>query len=199
MNRSLVSVSLLFAVLIAPAFAEAQVGGSKLHIGAGIALDVGGEVEFDPGEDDLDATFGLRGHLDYAVHEHISVGGLLRMSWWEPDEGALDRSFLLDLGPRVIGHYDWRDFRFYGGISPGLVLSAIDDDNGAYDADNPAVGFTLSLTVAGMEYWFSRKVGLFAELGWIGHWFEHDIEGTDGEIDIELSQALLEFGFVFGV
>jgi hypothetical protein len=198
-HRLLVLIALVVMPSIAPSLASAQVGGSRMHIGAGLALDVGGEAEFNDTDTDLDATIGLRGHIDYAVHRFVSVGGLVRLSWWEPDDyDIVDRSFLLDLGPRVIGHYDWREFRFYGGISPGLTISAIDDDNTGID--NPAAGFTISLTVAGAEWWFSRKVGLFAELGWVGHWFEHDLEGLNrGDVEIDLSQAMMEFGFVFGV
>lgn len=208
MHRLLVLLALIATVAMAPSFAAAQVGGSRMHIGAGFALDFGGEAEFDGFDYDLDATPGLRAHLDYAVHRYVSVGGLTRMSWWEPDGrrnwgpdgrwsvgGPVDRSFLFDLGPRVIGHYDWRDFRFYGGISPGLTLSVVDDDYN--NIDNPAAGFTVSLTVAGAEWWFSRKVGLFMELGWVGHWFEHELE-SGADVDIDLSQAMWEFGFVFG-
>lgn len=208
MHRLLVLLALTATVAMAPSLAAAQVGGSRMHIGAGFALDVGGEAEFDGYDYDLDATPGLRAHLDYAVHRYVSIGGLTRMSWWEPDGrsnwgpdgrwssgGPVDRSFLFDLGPRVIGHYDWRDFRFYGGISPGLTISAVDDDFNSFD--NPAAGFTVSLTVAGAEWWFSRKVGLFMELGWVGHWFEHELE-NGADVDIDLSQAMWEFGFVFG-
>jgi hypothetical protein len=200
-HRLIVLLASLAALSSAPSLASAQVGGPRMHIGAGFVLDVGGEIDFDTTPDyDLDATVGLRGHLDYAVHRYVSVGGLVRMSWWEPDDEAfgIDRSFLLDLGPRVIGHYDWREFRFYGGISPGLTLSAI--DHYTNDVDNPAAGFTLSLTVAGAEWWFSRRAGLFLELGWVGHWFEHDFDGVGvADLEIELSQAMMEFGFVFGV
>jgi len=208
LSRQVVLLSLLAALLgaatLVPEVASAQVGGSRMHIGAGLALDFAGEVEFERpqnltrGGDDLDATFGLRGHLDYQLHKFISLGGMARMSWWEPDYSvAIDRSFLFDLGPRLIGHYDWRDFRFYGGISPGLTISAMGDDG--IGVDNPAAGFTLSLTLAGMEWWFSRKVGLFVELGWVGHWFEHDSDVGAGDLEVDLSQGLFEFGFVFGV
>ncbi|MEO7737576.1 MAG: hypothetical protein ABIS11_05555 [Candidatus Dojkabacteria bacterium] len=201
--------AMLVVVLVFPGPAHAQVGGPRMHIGAGVALDFGGEVDFERpgiaglnayGNDDLDATFGIRGHLDYQLHKYISIGGMVRMSWWEPDYFlAIDRSFLLDLGPRLIGHYDWRDFRFYGGISPGLTISAINDDGNSVAVDNPAAGFTLSLTLAGMEWWFSRRVGLFVELGWVGHWFEHDSDFNQGDLEVDLSQGLFEFGFVFGV
>jgi len=207
LSRHVVLLSLLAALLgaLAPAHASAQVGGARTHVGAGIVIDFGGEFDLDRpqrinpyGNNNLDATFGLRGHLDYQLHKYLSLGGMLRMSWWEPDYSvAIDRSFLLDLGPRLIGHYDWRDFRFYGGISPGLTISAMGDDG--IGVDNPAAGFTLSLTLAGIEWWFSRKVGLFAELGWVGHWFEHDSDANQADLEVDLSQGLFEFGFVFGV
>jgi hypothetical protein len=200
-HRLLVLLALMALFGSAPSLASAQVGGPRMHIGAGFNADSGGEVEINDGDFDLDSTLGLRGHLDYMVHRYVSVGGLVRMGWWEPDDiNGIDRSFLLDLGPRVIGHYDWRDFRFYGGISPGLTISAIDDEGGDF-VDNPAAGFTISLTVVGAEWWFSRKVGLFAEIGWVGHWFEHDGDDPgDADVDIEMSQALLvPIGFVFGV
>lgn len=208
MHRPLVLLSLLASLLfvsllvVAPGRASAQAGGPRMHIGAGLAIDFGGEVdlqrtrEFGYGGDNLNATVGVRGHLDYAVHRHVSVGGLVRMSWWKPDYLlSIDRSFLLDLGPRVIGHYDWRDFRFYGGMSPGLTLSAIGDDG--INVENPAAGFTMSLTLAGMEWWFSRRAGLFVELGWVGHWFEHDNAYVPGGLDFHISQGLFELGFVF--
>lgn len=203
MQRFFVLSCILAGGLLWSTQAAAQVGGYRNHLGAGMALDFGGEVEFQRaqparGWDDLDATVGLRGHFDHQVHRYVSIGGMLRMSWWEPDYTlSVGRSFLLDPCFRVIGHYDWRDFRFYGGLAPGLTLSVINDDG--VGVDNPAAGFTMSLTVAGMEWWFSRKVGLFVELGWVGHWFEHDGMGATRPLDVHLSQGLFEFGFVFGV
>ena len=201
MHRYPLLLALVLA-LFTPAVASAQVGGSRLHVGAGLVLDFGGEAEFDrnvtAAEYDLDATPGIRGHLDYAVHRYVSIGGMARMSWWEADWiTSIDRSFLLDLGPRLVGHYDWRDFRFYIAMSPGLTISVVDDDG--IGVDNPAAGFTLSLTFAGAEWWFSDRVGLFTELGWVGHWFEHDGDPVDAELEVDLSQGLFELGFVFGV
>jgi hypothetical protein len=187
------------------ASASAQVGGPRDHLGVGMAIDFGGEVDFERGPpgrgwDDLDATVGIRGHWDHEIHRFISIGAMLRMSWWEPDyyfERAVGRSLLLDPSFRAIGHYDWRDFRFYGGLAPGLTLSAINDDG--VGVNNPAIGFTMSVTIAGMEWWFSRKAGLFVEMGWVGHWFEHDGDGGTPDLEVHMSQGLFEFGFVFGV
>jgi hypothetical protein len=204
-----IRTSLLAVVVVVACWsgsASAQTGGYRDHIGAGLAIDFGGEADFERGPSltrgwaDLDATIGIRGHWDHQVHRYISIGAMLRMSWWEPDfyyDSAIGRSFLLDPSFRAIGHYDWRAFRFYGGLAPGLTLSAIDDDG--IGVNNPAVGFTMSVTVAGMEWWFARKVGLFVELGWVGHWFEHDGSGSLPDLEVGLSQGLFEFGFVFGV
>jgi hypothetical protein len=199
-QRSLKLLWMVGALWALPALASAQERGPRLHLGAGLALDFGGELEVEDSVDtDLEATIGVRGHADYAVHRHVSVGGLVRLSWWEPDYAryGYDRSLLFDIGPRVIGHFDYRDFRFYSGLSLGLSLSAIDNDFTEFD--NPAFGPTLTLTVAGFEWWFARSTGLFAELGWVGHWFEQEIDGTDREVEFGLSQGLFEFGLVFGV
>ena len=201
--ESLALLALLTCLTSMPAAAAAQVGGPRLHLGVGLAIDFAGSAEFDRGpnfnhgQDDLKATVGLRGHADYAVHRHVSVGGMVRMSWWEPQfTPSIDRSFLFDLGPRVTGHFEWRDFRFYGGLSPGLTISAIDDQG--VNVSNPAAGFTMSLTLVGMEWWFNRRAGLFVEMGWVGHWFSHDNDRSLGSLDFHLSQGLFELGVVFG-
>jgi hypothetical protein len=205
-HRFIALLSLLACLSGVPALASAQEFGSNLHIGAGLALDLGGDMDFDLYDerllwrnDDLDATFGVRGHADYRVHRFVSVGGLVRMSWWKPDDYPFGRSFLFDIGPRVIGHYDWRAFRFYGGISPGLTISVLNDDPPLTLAyDNPSAGFTLSFTVAGAEWWFRRDIGLFLEMGYVGHWFSHDVSHTYRDADFTLGQMMLETGFVFG-
>ncbi|MET0341278.1 MAG: hypothetical protein ABW252_09755 [Polyangiales bacterium] len=198
MQRALLLLLIVGALGAQATSASAQARGPRLHAGVGFALDFGGDVEFDDRSDiDLDPTVGLRGHLDYAVHRHVSVGGLARLSWWEPDAPfGQDRSFLFDLGPRVIGHFDYRDFRFYSGLSLGVTISVLNDDWATFD--NPGVGPTLTVTVVGAEWWFGRRTGLFAELGWVGHWFEHDLELSNREVDLSLSQGLFEFGLVFG-
>jgi hypothetical protein len=33
----------------------------------------------------------------------------------------------------------------------------------------------------------------------LGHWFEHDSDVNAADLDVDLSQGLFEFGFVFGV
>jgi hypothetical protein len=190
----------------APTRAFAQQGGADLRIGAGIALDFAGEVDTEfpgPGrtpDDDLKATPGLRVHLDYDIHRYVSIGGLVRASWWEADDDYYwnDRNFLMDIMLRVAGHYDWRDFRFYLALTLGPTISALNEDDAIGDAfDNPGVGVAAGLT-PGAEWWFSRHAAVFLEIfGWNGHYFSHEFEGSSRDVDLSLNQVSLQVGFVF--
>ncbi|MDB4985459.1 MAG: hypothetical protein JWN04_637 [Myxococcaceae bacterium] len=207
MHRSRLPLWLLTSLTLllgAPCGAAAQERGPRLHVGAGMVLDFAGDVELDrgaiynPGHDGLRATPGIRGHVDYQLLRHLTLGGMARMSWWEPSyTPRIGRSFLFDLGPRLLGKFDYRQFRFYGAISPGLTVSAVRDYG--IGVNGAAAGFTLSITAAGLEWWFSRRAALFAELGWVGHWFSHDSDQGPGNLNFRLSQGLLELGFVFGM
>jgi hypothetical protein len=196
----LLALALVALTCWIPSLASAQQGGSKLRIGAGMVLDFGGEVDTDvpgpdPRDDDLKLTPGLRGHLDYDLHRYVSLGGFLRFSWWEADDTFEDRSFLFDIGPRLTGHYDWRDFRFYIAFMPGLTISALNDDVGG-QIDNPGFGMAVALT-PGFEWWFSRKAALFVEMfGWSGHFFSHDFD-FGGDIDFANNQVLWQLGVTF--
>lgn len=186
------------AALAAPSLAFAQQGGSDLRIGAGMVLDFGGEADYDRPirDDDLEATVGVRAHLDYDVARFLSIGGFARLSWWEGEDYLQDRNLLFELGPRVAGHYDWRDFRFYLAGMPGLVVSRIGDADD-YGLDNPALGFTMSIA-PGMEYWFNGDIAVYVEfLGWVGHYFEHDSDFGTQDRDINLNQVAFNFGVVF--
>lgn len=196
--------SSLFVVVLAaaaaPSLAFAQEGGSDLRIGAGMVLDFGGEADYDRPyrDDDLEATIGLRGHLDYDVARFLSIGGFARLSWWEGEDGIEDRSLLVELGPRIAGHYDWRDFRFYIAGMPGLVISRINDGDD-YGLDNPGFGFNMSIA-PGMEYWFNGDIAVYVEfLGWVGHYFDHDLDNVDRDLDFNLNQVAFNFGAVFSL
>ncbi len=189
---------------IGPARVSAQQGGADLRIGVGGVLDFAGEVEADfpgPGgspDDDLKLTPGLRAHLDYDIHRYVSIGGLVRASWWESDDDWADRSFLMDIMLRVAGHYDWRDFRFYLALTLGPTISVINDDDAIGDFfDNPAAGVAAGLS-PGAEWWFSRRAALFLEMfGWNGHYFSHEFEGGSSDVDFSLNQVSWQLGFVF--
>jgi hypothetical protein len=194
----------LFAGLaLVPSLASAQVGGSDLRLGLGMVLDFGGEVEFDndgPGDDDddLKLTPGIRAHLDYDIARYVSIGGAVKVSFWESDDVLEDRSMLFDLLARVNGHYDWRDFRFYGVLTIGPTISRINDGDD-YNLDNPAVGVAVQIA-PGVEYWFSNSVGLYLEMfGWSGHFFSHDYDVGDGDLEMRLNQVVWQLGVNFAL
>lgn len=181
----------------APTVASAQQGPARLRIGVGMVADFAGEADYDRPfrDDDLKVTLGVRGHLDYDIARYLSIGGFTRLSWWEADNRFADRSLLFDIGPRIAGHYDWRDFRFYLAAMPGLLISKLDNDYVGFD--NPAVGFTMSIA-PGVEYWFNSDIAVYTEfLGWVGHYFEHEFENNAGEADFSLNQIAFNFGIVF--
>ncbi len=181
----------------APSAASAQQAPAQLRIGAGMVVDFAGEGDYDNRgpDDDLEATLGIRAHLDYDIARWVSLGGFARLSWWEGDEILEERNMLFDIGPRIAGHYDWREFRFYLAGMPGLLISKLNNDYN--NIDNPAVGFTMSIA-PGVEYWFNSDIAVYTEfLGWVGHYFSHDIENSRGDIDISLNQVAFNFGVVF--
>ncbi|MFT3923566.1 MAG: hypothetical protein QM778_13630 [Myxococcales bacterium] len=187
-----------------PALASAQQGGDDLRLGFGAVLDFAGQVEADfpgPGgspDDHLKLTPGFRVHLDYDVHKYVSIGGMFRLAAWESDDDWEDRSLLFDLLLRITGHYDWRDFRFYLALTIGPTISKLNTDfDDAYR--NGAVGVAASLT-PGVEWWFSRRAGLFLEMfGWTGHYFSHEIEDTNADVDFSLNQVTWQMGIVIGL
>ena len=196
----------LVGLLAAVAPVEAQQGGPDLRLGAGAVVDFAGGVEYDysgPGptpDDSARATPGLRLHMDYDVHRNVSVGGLLRLSFWRGGDYypvSDGRNMLLDLNFRVNGHYDWRDFRFYGAFTIGPTISRLNRDS-ADAFDNPGVGVAAGIT-PGAEWWFARNVGLYLEMfGWSGHFFRHDLDGP-GSMHVRLNQVTWQFGFVFAL
>jgi hypothetical protein len=197
-HRSLKLVVLVACLAFVPSLAAAQVGGSDMRLGLGMVLDFGGEVELEndgpfDNDDELKLTPGIRAHLDYDLGRYVSVGGGVRLSFWEGDDVFEDRNMLFDILARINGHYDWRDFRFYGALTIGPTISRINDGDD-YNLDNPAVGIAVSIA-PGVEYWFSNRFGAFLEMfGWSGHYFSHDVDVGDGDLEFRLNQVVWQLG-----
>lgn len=203
MRRWLVFVGCLLLGLGALASgARAQQGGDPLRLGAGMVVDFAGGITYDPPgtgnsvHDSPRATPGLRVHLDYDVHRYLSVGGLVRMTFFRADDLDSGRNMLVDIAGRVNGHYDFKDFRFYATLMLGPAFSRMHDPG---SIDNPGVGLAVSFA-PGLEWWFSRKVGLFTEIfGWSGHFMRHDYAGVPGHLQVRLNQVLWQLGAVFAL
>ena len=185
--------------------AQSRRGSRGWRLGVGSGFDVGGEVDPEGPRNDqnLRATFLFRGHADVGVFERrkgealigIALGPKVRMSWWEAKDAPFeDRSFLFDILFGVYLTVDWNDLRFKHGPALGMLISAVDDD---VNLDNPAVGFVLDYTAAGVEWWFSAGMALFVDLGATLHFFTHDVDVGSGDVEMELRQMMMEGGIIF--
>jgi hypothetical protein len=191
-------------VLMATPRAHAQDGGEKLKLGAAMLIDFAGSVTRDPSarenaiSSSARATPGFRLHADYDVHRHVSVGGLLRFGFWRSEEEDSARNMLVDIVARVNGHYDFRDFRFYGVFMIGPSFDRLNSANRG-GLDNPGAGVALALS-PGVEWWFSRRFAAFTEiLGYSGHYFGHHYEGASGDVQFRIHQVLWQIGVLVGL
>jgi hypothetical protein len=195
------ALALGFVVLLGSLPVHAQQGGADLRLGTGAVLDFGGSAKVDTaagGERDgsLKATPGLRLHGEYDLSRWLSLGGAARLSWWKADGYGESRNLLFDVGPRVTGHFDFRDFRFYAAMTAGLALSNVQND-AVVNLENPAYGFALNVS-PGLEYWFGERVAVFFETGWSGHWFKHT-DPVGGDTRIGLGQVACQLGATFAL
>jgi hypothetical protein len=195
---------LLAACSLVSGHASAQEGGEKLRLGASMVIDFGGRVERDPSTrgntigSGARVTPGFRLHADYDVHRHVSVGGMLRFGFWRSDRQDSSRNMLVDVAARVNGHYDFKDFRFYGVFMLGPTFNRLRADNRG-GLDNPGVGAVIALA-PGFEWWFSRRFAAFTEiLGWTGHYFNHDYDGVSGDVTFRINQVLWQIGMLTGL
>jgi hypothetical protein len=143
-------------------------------------------------------TPGLRLHADYDVHHNVSVGGLVRFGFWRSERQDSARNMLVDLAARVNGHYDFKDFRFYGVFMLGPSFNRLHSEN-LGGLDNPGIGAAISVA-PGVEWWFSRRFAAFTEiLGWSGHYFRHDFDGAPGHTQFRIHQVLWQIGMLVGL
>jgi hypothetical protein len=203
----LISCSLCFvlcACLFASARASAQEGGEKLKLGASMVIDFAGSVERDPStrvnsvRSSARVTPGFRLHADYDVHRYVSVGGMLRFGFWRSEHQDSARNMLVDLAARVNGHYDFKDFRFYGALMVGPTFNRLNADNRG-GLETTGVGAVIAIA-PGFEWWFSRRFAAFTEiLGFSGHYWAHDYDGAPGSVQFRMNQVLWQIGMLVGL
>lgn len=203
----LVCVGVLLSLMCWTNTADAQRRRSARdwRVGVGGVFNVGGEVEVGPIDADLRATIGLRGHLDKGVFARdvgeviigISVGGQLALAWWAADDddypSLSDRNFLFDVVARVHLTIDWNELRVYLGPNPGMTVSVLNND-APFDS---TAGFVFRFVALGIEYFFKSNIAVFGELGFVGHYTEHDLNGAPGDENFEIRQTILDGGILF--
>ena len=177
-----------------------------------LMLGMGGDVELDPDgtavtvEDDLEVTVGGGVHFLYPVIKWFAIGGQVALQSWSPDS-ADDSNLLLDIVALPAGLLPLTDnVQLTLSVPIGISFDFIDDDfvgNNLVSAEvGTGVGFTIGIML-GAQFALSDSFGLLAELGFVGHGWEHEVEAAAGpvitsyDVEVNTSQFALNLGVDF--
>jgi hypothetical protein len=167
-----------------------------LRVYGGVSVALGGSRNYDFDSEfaetleellnrnsDLDATLGFQGGADYVVMDYFSIGGEMRFLWTKVD-GVADRDFLWDLVVKPRGRYAFKKIplEVYGALPLGLTVAGISGE------PEGKAGFNIGL-VGGANWFFTKKMGINAEVGWLFHRYGVDLQR--GSYDITMNQFLL--------
>jgi hypothetical protein len=176
-----------------------------LRINVGLHLGLGGDLklEADEGggesEDDLLVTPGLQAGADYVVMDYFSIGGELRLSWFNTDGGDdadIGRSMFFDLDVKPKGRYAFSKIplEVYGTLPLGLSVAAMNDDTGL----DGGAGFNLGFG-PGATYFFTDRIGINTEMLGVFHWWGVEAENGLGEASARTGQFYWFFNGVFAI
>jgi hypothetical protein len=121
---------------------------------------------------------------------------------WRPDVSgeAPSRNFYFDidffLRGRIPIEADPVAFQLWAGIPIGLSLSFLGEE-AAETAEGFGLGWNIGILFGGAVH-FTKKFGMFAEIGWMQHKMSHELAVGSGDVDFRLSQGNFNIGFVFG-
>jgi hypothetical protein len=167
-------------------------GPIRVYGGVSVALGGSRNYDFDSELDnifenlpntDLDPTLGFQGGADYVVMDYFSIGGEMRFLWTKMD-GVGDRDFLWDLDVKPRGRYAFKKIplEVYGALPIGLTVAGISGE------PEGKVGFNIGL-VGGANWFFTKKMGINAEMGWLFH--RYGVDFPLGSVDVTMNQFLL--------
>jgi hypothetical protein len=174
----------------------------RTHSMLAFHLGFGGDFEANSVEADLDSTLGLNLRVDIPVARYVLLGPLFQFGAWRPDVSGEtpDRSYYMDIDLFVRGRIpieaDPTAFQVWAGVPIGLTLSFLGEETGL-DLSGSGIGWNIGVLVGGAVH-FSKKFGMFAEIGWLQHKMNHEREVVDGDVDFRLAQGNFNIGFVFG-
>ena len=115
--------------------------------------------------------------------DYFSIGGETRFLWSKIGPAA-DRDFLWDIDVKPRGRYPFAKIplEVYGALPIGLTVAGIPNQ------PEGTVGFNVGL-VGGATWWFTSKMGVNTELGWVFHKYGRELFNV--ETDITMNQFLL--------
>jgi hypothetical protein len=161
----------------------------------------GGAVEVDAAKRDLVSTLGVNVRTDFPVARYILLGPQFQLGAWRPDgPNAPARSYYFDIdfrpALRLPLQADKTAFQLWLAVPIGLTLNFLDEEIDP-TLEGLAFGWNYAFAFGGAVH-FSKKFGMFAEVGWMSHRFSHNRAEASGKVDFEITQTLANFGFIFG-
>lgn len=153
-----------------------------------------GKVDWDGAARNSDTTLGFNLRADSPVAKYVLIGPMLQFGSWRR-EGAASHSYHVDLDlllrlrlPITTRHLS---YQVWVGMPVGVSLDFLRDEPGA----ELGIGWNIGALFGGAVH-FSPKFGLFAELGYQQHRFQHAREGQS-DLDLALRQPFTNLGIVF--
>ncbi|MBN1606409.1 MAG: hypothetical protein JW940_07230 [Polyangiaceae bacterium] len=167
----------------------------------GLHLGLGGSGDVNGGSQDLATTYGVNFRADYPVARYLLLGPMFQFGAWREDteNPTPTRDYYTDLDfylrGRVPIELGSMGVQLWAGIPVGLTLSILGSDPADVYSD-VALGWNIGVLLGGALH-FTKKFGLFLELGWMQHKMSHSSKTTGvGDADFKLSQTKLNVGFV---
>ena len=179
------------------AFAE------RVHSALGFHLGFGGTIEENAAERDPATTFGANLRTDIPVAKYVLIGPFLQFGAWRPDiPNPPTRDYYFDLDLLIRGRIpvdlEPMGLQAWIGVPIGLTLSFLGNDHmDSQNLDGFGLGWDVGFLLGGAIH-FSKRFGLFAELGWLQHRMSHDHRVGTGSTDLRLAQGNFNVGFIFG-
>jgi hypothetical protein len=159
-----------------------------------------GSVERNGASRDLAATLGVNLRADIPVFRYLLVGPLIQFGAWRPQASgdAPSRNYYLDIDLFVRGRVpielDKIGLSVWAGVPIGLTMDFLGGDEGA-GLDSFGIGWNVGL-MAGAGIHFTKKFGMFTEIGWMQHKMSHDFSAGGGSADYWMGQGVFNIGFI---
>jgi len=155
-----------------------------------------GSLHIDDRPVDLDRTLGFNLRADAPIAKYVLLGPMLQLGSWRADmTPPANHNYYIDLDLvlrlRLPITTPGFNYQVWFGAPLGITLDVLGSSS-----DNAKLGIGWNTGVlAGGAVHFSRKLGLFVELGWQQHRMSHDRD-VGPDLDFALKQTLLNLGFI---
>jgi hypothetical protein len=166
------------------------------HTLLGFHWGLPGSVNVDGRDGDADTTLGFNLRADSPIAKYVLLGPMLQLGSWRPTATpAASHRYYVDLDLvlrfRVPITTSKLNYQLWLGMPVGISGNIPDDAANA----ELGIGWNIGVLFGGALH-FSPKFGLFAEVGWAQHRFQHSRDALP-DLDLALRQPLLNLGIVF--